>query len=93
MYIRLVGEHGALKVKGDIFDATRHVEPTWLERWLIAPNNVNYHLDHHLYASIPFYNLPKLHNALLENEVYRSRAKVTQGYFRGLLFDECLRNG
>jgi len=93
MYIRLVGEHGALKAKGDIFDATRHVEPTWLERWLIAPNNVNYHLDHHLYASIPFYNLPKLHNALLDNEVYRSRAKITQGYFRGLLFDECVSNG
>lgn len=90
MYIRLVGEHGALKAKGDIFEVTRHVDPTWLERWLIAPNHVNYHLDHHLYASIPFYNLPKLHDALLDNEVYRRRATITRGYFRGLLFDECL---
>jgi len=93
MYIRLVGEHGALKDEGDIFNVTRHVDPTWLERWLIAPNNVNYHLDHHLYASVPFYNLPKLHDALSDNEIYRSRATITEGYFRGLLFGECYRNG
>ena len=33
---------------------------SWL-RWLIFPHNVNYHVEHHLYASVPQYNLPRLH--------------------------------
>jgi fatty acid desaturase len=26
--------------------------------------NMNYHIEHHMYAGVPFYNLPKLHEAL-----------------------------
>ena len=26
--------------------------------------NMNYHIDHHMYAGVPFYNLPKLHEAI-----------------------------
>lgn len=26
--------------------------------------NMNYHLEHHMYASVPFYNLPKLRRAI-----------------------------
>lgn len=26
--------------------------------------NMNYHIEHHMYASVPFYNLPKLHRVL-----------------------------
>lgn len=26
--------------------------------------NMNYHVEHHMYAAVPFYNLPKLHAAL-----------------------------
>ena len=25
------------------------------------PHNINYHLEHHLFPGVPFYNLPKLH--------------------------------
>jgi fatty acid desaturase len=30
------------------------------------PHEVNYHIEHHLYPSIPFYNLPHCHRALTE---------------------------
>ena len=30
----------------------------------VAPNNVNFHLEHHLFAHIPPYNLRKLHMKL-----------------------------
>jgi fatty acid desaturase len=39
--------------------------PAWL-RWLIFPHQVNYHIEHHLYASVPCYRLPELHRAMLE---------------------------
>jgi fatty acid desaturase len=39
------------------------VAPAWLE-WLIFPHQVNYHIEHHLYASVPHYNLPRLHREM-----------------------------
>ena len=29
--------------------------------------NENYHLEHHLYPTIPWYNLPRLHRALRDD--------------------------
>lgn len=31
----------------------------WLERQLFAPMNMNHHVAHHLWPSIPYYNLPQ----------------------------------
>jgi fatty acid desaturase len=44
------------------------VAPAWLE-WLIFPHHVNYHIEHHLYASVPHYHLPALHKELQKNRV------------------------
>jgi hypothetical protein len=41
----------------------------------------DYHLPHHLFASIPHYRLRQLHRALLECEEYRAQAVVVEGYF------------
>ena len=41
--------------------------------------NMNYHAEHHMYAGVPFYNLPKLHRAL-EHDF----PKPIKGYWRGL---------
>ena len=57
--------------------------PAWL-RWALFPHNVNYHVEHHLYASVPQHNLPALHSAmvkhgLLENaEVIPFRATLAK---------------
>ena len=50
----------------------------WWERLLVAPNRVNYHLEHHLLMTVPHYNLPRMHALLRE---------------RGVLDDACIADG
>ena len=51
-----------------------------LERLLVAPNNVNFHLEHHMFAAVPPYHLPRLHQLLSERGYYEGYACVTHGY-------------
>jgi fatty acid desaturase len=65
--LRAIAEHGATTDFSSPLTAARtNVAPAWLE-WLIFPHHVNYHIEHHLYASVPHYNLPKLHQAMTAN--------------------------
>jgi fatty acid desaturase len=41
--------------------------------------NMNYHIEHHMYASVPFYNLPKLNRVMKADLPY-----PLKGYWRGL---------
>jgi len=67
--LRAIAEHGATTDFSSPLTAARtNVAPAWLE-WLIFPHQVNYHIEHHLYASVPHYNLPALHRALEEHGV------------------------
>jgi fatty acid desaturase len=43
-------------------------------------NNINYHIGHHVYPAVPWYNLQKLHKAMLP-EIARAGAVVDPGYF------------
>src|SRR5262245_56054653 len=62
--LRAIAEHGATTDFSSPLTAARtNVVPSWLG-WLIFPHNVNYHIEHHLYASVPQYNLPALHREL-----------------------------
>jgi fatty acid desaturase len=47
--------------------------------------NLNYHLEHHLFPGMPWYNLPKLH-ALLQDEYRQAGAFIYKSYLR-FLFD------
>lgn len=47
----------------------------------VFPMGQDYHLPHHLFASIPHYRLKKLHEELLKCEEYRQQAVVVEGYF------------
>ena len=59
--LRAIAEHGATTDFSSPLTAARtNLGPVWL-RWCIFPHNVNYHVEHHLYASVPQYNLPRLH--------------------------------
>ena len=84
-YIRSVAEHFGELAYDHLLTSTRSVKATPLERFFIAPHNVGYHLEHHLYPGVPFYNLEKLHKVLMGNSDYSSKAHVTQGYVSGLL--------
>ncbi|WP_296227788.1 fatty acid desaturase [Ralstonia sp. UBA689] len=41
-----------------------------LGRLLIGPNRVNFHVEHHLAASVPSYRLPALHRLLARRGYY-----------------------
>ncbi|HYN12784.1 MAG TPA: fatty acid desaturase family protein, partial [Burkholderiales bacterium] len=58
--LRAIAEHGATTDFSSPLTAARtNVAPAWLE-WLIFPHSVNYHIEHHLYASVPHYRLRAL---------------------------------
>lgn len=90
-YVRSVAEHfGAMDYTVELGNS-RTVLPRVWERWFFAPHGIGYHLDHHLYPSVPFYNLPELHALLLADPEYAKRAHITRGYLTGVL-RECLPN-
>ena len=66
LYIRIrsIAEHACLPGGEDIFDNTRTTDAGWLAKLTVAPMHVNYHQEHHLMASVPFYRLPKMHQLL-----------------------------
>lgn len=81
LFIRLRGsaEHLLLPAEHEL-NGTRHVDGTWLERHSIAPLNINVHVAHHLFPSVPFYNLPALHRRLMQEPAYRDHVPVLRTY-------------
>ena len=77
--MRSIAEHLVCPSENEL-NESRHVDPTLLERLTLAPFNVNYHLAHHLFPSVPWYNLPELHARLQELEVFQKNAKITKSY-------------
>ena len=50
-------------------------------RFCVFPIGQDYHLPHHLFATVPHYRLRRLHELLLEYPEYRDQAVVVEGYF------------
>lgn len=50
-------------------------------RYAVFPFGMDYHLPHHIYASVPHYKLKGLHELLLEDADYREKGIVVEGYF------------
>lgn len=44
----------------------RSTTAAWWEKLLFAPHHEHYHLEHHFVPTAPSWNLPKLHNILLD---------------------------
>ncbi len=78
--LRSIAEHAMVPDPADPLRNTRTTLARWWERLIIAPNRVNYHLEHHLVMTIPHYNLPRMHRLLRERGVLRN-ACVAPGYF------------
>jgi fatty acid desaturase len=47
----------------------------------VFPMGQDYHLPHHLFATVPHYRLRRLHELLLDYPEYREQAVVVHGYF------------
>jgi fatty acid desaturase len=82
--IRSIAEHAMTGPATDPLRNTRTTIVTWWERIFLAPNFVNYHLEHHLLMTVPHYNLPKMH-ALLRESGLLDNALVTNGGYREVL--------
>ncbi len=89
LYLRDVAEHCAMP--SDRLRVTRTVLTRKLEGFLISPNAVNLHAEHHLYPSVPFCKLYKLHNLIKQKSAYQTHAVVTHGYFTGLFREMSLK--
>ena len=80
--LRAIAEHGATTDFSSPLTAARtNLGPAWL-RWALFPHNVGYHIEHHLYASVPQHNLPALHAEMAKRGILQG-AEVMP--FRGTL--------
>jgi fatty acid desaturase len=52
-----------------------------LVRYAVFPWGMDYHLPHHMMASVPHYNLKRLHEVLLRDPEYREKGVIVEGYF------------
>ena len=77
--IRNIAEHAVVPDSDDPLRNTRTTKANMIERMLVAPYWVNYHLEHHLLMYVPCYNLPQLH-AMLMRGPHASAMEVQPNY-------------
>jgi fatty acid desaturase len=84
--LRAIAEHGATTDFSSPLTAARtNLVPAWLG-WLIFPHHVNYHIEHHLYASVPQYNLSELHRELASRGLLAGAEVMPFGATLGKIF-------
>lgn len=93
MAIRLMGEHTSRggEFPRDIrYLVTLPSSP--LERFFFSPLNFNYHAEHHLFPSVPWPQLGRLHRRLLDLPEYKKVVGIRKGYLHAV-FGDCIRRG
>ena len=78
--IRALAEHAGMARSSDMFLNTRTTRAGALARAFVAPFRVNYHLEHHAMASVPWFRLKQMHGLLRE----RDAVPVPPGYWQVL---------
>jgi fatty acid desaturase len=77
--IRNIAEHAVVPDNDDPLRNTRTTYANPLERLLLAPYWVNYHLEHHLFMFVPCWRLSAAHRALIAAG-RRSEMELQPGY-------------
>ncbi|MEO1351202.1 MAG: fatty acid desaturase [Cyanobacteria bacterium J06635_15] len=64
--VRAFCDHAVLLTPDEKADARRLVtfQPDWFEAMIFSPHNMNYHAEHHLLPTVPYYNLPAVHKVI-----------------------------
>ena len=67
--------------------------PTLIERGTVAPLSVSYHLTHHMFPGVPYYNLARLSALLRSEPAFREHARISISYFGsvGVVWREMIR--
>ena len=82
--IRNIAEHALVgRDQPDPLRQARTTHADIVERALLAPYWVNYHLEHHLFTQVPCWKLPEAH-ALLQRRGVTARMEVQPGYLQVL---------
>jgi fatty acid desaturase len=76
--IRGMSQHTMLEEQSDEIRGTRSILTNRVTAFFMC--NENYHLEHHLYPGVPWYNLPRLHQAMKKELVERG-APYIRSYF------------
>ncbi len=84
--LRKIADHTI--IEEDSLLKTGIVTPTLFDKLFILPHNFSYHLEHHLYPSVPFYRLPALHKELMKSETYADQAHVSNSFWS--IFKQCI---
>jgi fatty acid desaturase len=80
--VRGLAEHG-LTTSDNVFTETRTVKSNRFVSFMM--NNLNYHLDHHLFPGVPWYNLPRLHSIL--SDEYKAAGSSVYPSYTAFMFD------
>jgi fatty acid desaturase len=75
--IRSMAEHAGMQTSLTALTNTRTTRAGWIARSFVAPIHVNYHMEHHLMASVPYFKLPRMHGLLRE----RGHVPTPPSYF------------
>jgi len=79
MVLRQLVQHGNADRGWLTNTRTFFVNP--LIRFAVFPMGQDFHLPHHMYASVPHFKLKELHETLMGTEEYCAEATVVEGYF------------
>jgi fatty acid desaturase len=74
--MRVLSEHPPIE-RATTYRVIYAYQLSLIERILFAPKNCYYHIEHHSYPSVPFFNLPRLHRELKANPEYRIALRPT----------------
>ena len=77
--VRSLAEHACTERTDDQLLNTRTTRAGWLARMTFAPLNVNYHLEHHLLPTVPYWQLPLLHRRLVSADALPLQS-LARGY-------------
>ena len=89
--LRVMGEHGNVPnlLSADVRDHARTTHAGLLARLMISPNYVNYHCEHHFFASVPGHKLPALHRLLVARGFYEDHPQAVANSYTQVL-GECI---
>jgi fatty acid desaturase len=79
--VRTIAEHQPMDYEGrdPIEPIVRTTLCSWLERRFMFPMNFNFHLEHHLFPQVPFFNLPRLHREVAKANIFKLFPNTLQG--------------
>lgn len=81
--IRSMSEHFGLGRSHEL-NSSRNTRGTLIERFFFSPHNVNYHLLHHMFPSVPQHHLKDFDEKLREYEIYKKHAHRNDTFVFGM---------